>query len=39
MPLLTPEIAKRCEQIIRDIALDLNVRIIRMAVNPEHAVD
>ena len=36
MPLLTPEIAKRCEQIIRKLALDLNVRIIRMAVNPEH---
>ena len=36
MPLLTPEIAKRCEQIIREIARDLNVRIIRMAVNPEH---
>ncbi len=36
MPLLTPEIAKRCEQIIRKLALDMNVRIIRMAVNPEH---
>ena len=36
MPLLTPEIAKRCEQIIREIARDLNVRIIRMAVNAEH---
>jgi putative transposase len=36
MPLLTPEIARRCEQIIRQIARDLNIRIIRMAVNPDH---
>ena len=32
MPLLTPEIAKRCEQIIRQIARDLNIRIIRMNI-------
>jgi putative transposase len=36
MPLLTPEIAERCEQIIRQIARDLNIRIIRMAVNSDH---
>jgi len=36
MPLLTVEIANRCEQIIKQIARDLNIRIIQMAVNPEH---
>ncbi len=35
-PLLFGEIAIRCEEIIRSVAKDLNVRIIRMAVNPEH---
>ena len=35
-PLLTPEIADRCEEIIRELARDLNVKIIRMAVNPNH---
>ncbi len=35
-PLLFGEIAVRCEEIIRDVAKDLHVRIIRMAVNPEH---
>ena len=35
-PLLTPEIADRCEKIIRELARDLNVKIIRMAVNLDH---
>ena len=35
-PLLHGDIAVRCEEIIRSVAKDLNVRIIRMAVNPEH---
>ena len=36
LPLLTIDIANRCEEIIRQIARDLNVRIIRMAVNIDH---
>jgi putative transposase len=35
-PLLHGEIAIRCEEIIRDVAKQLDVKIIRMAVNPEH---
>ena len=35
-PIITPVIAKRCEQIIRQLALDLDIKIIRMAVNAEH---
>jgi putative transposase len=35
-PLLIGDIAIRCEEIIRDVAKQLDVRIIRMAVNPEH---
>ncbi len=35
-PLLHGKIAKRCEQIIKSVAKELDVRIIRMAVNPEH---
>ena len=36
MPLLFGKIAVRCEEIIRGVAKSLEVRIIRMAVNPEH---
>ena len=35
-PVLFGDIAKRCEQIIRSVAKDMDIRIIRMAVNPEH---
>jgi putative transposase len=35
-PLLYGDIAIRCEEIIRDVAKQLDVKIIRMAVNPEH---
>ncbi len=33
---MTPEIADRCEEIIRSVAKELNIRIYRMAVNEEH---
>ena len=36
LPLLRPEIAIRCEEIIRAIAKDLDVRIYEIAVNEEH---
>ena len=36
LPLLRPEIAIRCEEIIRTVAKELDVRIYRMAVNEEH---
>ncbi|MHA2055400.1 MAG: IS200/IS605 family transposase [Candidatus Hodarchaeales archaeon] len=35
-PLLHGQIAIRCEEIIRDVAKKMDVKIIRMAVNPEH---
>ena len=35
-PLLRPEIAIRCEEIIRAIAKDLDIRIYEIAVNDEH---
>ncbi len=35
-PVLTPEIAERCEEIIRSVADDLHIKIRRMAVNLEH---
>ena len=35
-PVLTPEIAERCEEIIRSVAKDLNIKIRRMAVNLDH---
>jgi putative transposase len=35
-PVLIGEIAKRCEQVIRSVAKDMDIRVIRMAVNPEH---
>ena len=35
-PVLTPEIAYRCEQVIRQAAKDINVEIKEIAVNPEH---
>lgn len=35
-PVLTPEIADRCEEIIRSVADDLHIKIRRMAVNLEH---
>ena len=34
--LLTPKIAKRCEEIIRSVAEDLDVTLFRMAVNEDH---
>ena len=33
---LAPEIADRCEEIIRSVAKDLNIKIRRMAVNIDH---
>ena len=35
-PVLTPEIAKRCEQIIRKVAIENDVEIMRMAVMEDH---
>jgi putative transposase len=33
---LVDKIRRRCEEIIRDVAKKMDVKIIRMAVNPEH---
>ncbi len=33
---MTPGIADRCEEIIRSVAKDLNIKIRRMAVNLDH---
>jgi len=35
-PLLNDKIATRCEQIIRKVAKEMDIKIIRMAVNPDH---
>ena len=35
-PVLIGEIATRCEEIIRNVAESNDIKIIRMAVNPEH---
>jgi putative transposase len=34
--ILTPEISVRCEEIIRSVAKDLDIKIRRMAVNLDH---
>ena len=36
LPLLTPKIAVRCDEIIRSVAKDLDITIFRMAVNEDH---
>ena len=35
-PVLTPEMQTRCEEVIKEVADDMDVKIVQIAVNAEH---